>query len=119
LGEHDLLRPESRLLRLPTLILMLALSWCHAAAVFAQPDAEAVARRLLNTQGCKACHRIDDEGASFAPDLSQVGSRLNRAQLRAKLVDPAHRHAAGRTGDFSHLQDAEIEALTLFLSQRQ
>jgi cytochrome c2 len=100
-------------------MLLLTVAWSWAVPACAQPDSEGLARRLLNSQGCKACHRLDDTGAGFAPDLSKVGSRLNPQQLRDRLVNPAHRHAGGRIADFSHLQANEIDALTLFLSQRQ
>lgn len=93
--------------------------FCSPVAVFAQPDTDALARRLLNAQGCKACHQLDGEGGSLAPDLSKVGSRLNPAQLRDKLVNPQKRHANNRIADFSHLGGDEIDALVTFLSQRQ
>lgn len=99
------------------LTLLLATALPLAPVALAQPDPEALARRLLNSQGCKACHRLDGEGASFAPALDQVGSRLSREQLRGKLVNPGRQHAGGRIADFSHLQDEEIDALTHFLSQ--
>jgi mono/diheme cytochrome c family protein len=105
--------------RLAILTLLLAATWSLAPAALAQPDPEAVARRLLNSQGCKACHRLDGEGASFAPSLDKVGSRLSREQLRGKLANPERQHAGGRIADFSHLQHAEIDALTLFLSQKR
>lgn len=85
----------------------------------AQPDAEALARRLLNSQGCKACHRIEEAGAVTGPSLEKVGSRLTREQIRARLANPEKRHATGRIGDFSHLQPSELDALTLFLSSRK
>ena len=103
----------------PALILLLIVVWNWATPALAQPDSEPLARRLFNSQGCKACHRLDDAGAGFAPDLSKVGSRLTRQQLHDQLVNPTHRHAAGRIADFSHLQGSEIDALTLFLSQRR
>jgi mono/diheme cytochrome c family protein len=99
------------------LIFLLAAAWSLAATALAQPDPEALARRLLNSQGCKACHRLDGEGASFAPPLDTVGSRLSREQLRSKLANPERLHAGSRIADFSHLQRDEIDALTLFLSQ--
>ena len=105
-------------MKLPALLLLIVV-WNWAAPACAQPDSEPLARRLLNSQGCKACHRLDDDGAGFAPDLSRVGSRLTRQQLRDRLVNPAHHHAGGRIADFSQLQGSEIDALTLFLSQRQ
>lgn len=90
-----------------------------APAVCAQADADALARRLLNSQGCKACHRIEEAGARTGPSLEKVGNRLTREQLRARVVNPQKQHATGRIADFSHLQNHEIEALTLFLSNRK
>lgn len=104
-------------MRLVTLTLLFVAAWPLAPAALAQPDPEALARRLLNSQGCKACHRLDGEGASFAPALDKVGSRLSRELLRGKLANPGQRHADGRIADFSHLQGGELDALTLFLSQ--
>ena len=87
-----------------------------AAPAFAD---EAVARRLLNSQGCKACHPFESQGESLAPDLSKVGSRLKKAEISQRLVSADHRHASGRIADFSHLRSAEIEALVTFLSERR
>ena len=82
-------------------------------------DEEAVARRLLNSQGCKACHPFESSGEALAPDRSTVGSRLKADQIRGWLVSADHRHAGGRIADFSHLRSAEIEALVSFLSERR
>jgi cytochrome c2 len=104
---------------LTVLIHLLAGSLLFTAVAFAQSDTEGLARRLLNSQGCKACHRIEEAGASTGPSLEKVGSRLTREQLRLKLANPQKRHATGRIADFSHLQNNEIDALTLFLSNRK
>ena len=82
-------------------------------------DTEAVARRLLNSQGCKACHPFEGAEKSLSPDLTKVGGRLSKEQIRSRLVSADHRHASGRIADFRHLSDAEIDALVVFLSQRQ
>lgn len=105
-------------MRLPVLIIFL--TTLPSAVVAAEPiNTEALARHLLNSQGCKACHRIEEAGADTGPNLEKVGGRLSHEQLRAMLVNPQKRHAKNRIGDFSHLQDHEIEALTLFLSNRK
>ncbi len=87
--------------------------------LLAAADSEAVARRLLNSQGCKACHPFESAEESLAPDLSRVGGRLKKEQIRSRLVSADHRHAAGRIADFSHLGADDIDALASFLSQRQ
>ena len=106
-------------MRLLILSLLVAIPPALIPPAFAQPDAEALARRLLNSQGCKACHRIEGSGSTAAVDLDKIGSRLTGEQLRNKLVNPQQQHAAGRIADFSHLQDNEIDALITFLEQRQ
>lgn len=105
-------------MRLPAMT-SLCLILLPALAVAAPPEPEALARRLLNSQGCKACHRIEEAGAITGPNLEKVGSRLTREQLRGKLANPQKSHANGRITDFSHLQAEEIDALTLFLSNRK
>ncbi len=92
-----------------------------AALLLATPAGadDALARRLINSQGCKACHRIEGTGAAFAPDLRQAGRRLSAEQVRARLVNPEHLHAGGQLADFSHLSAAEIDALVEFLGQRR
>ena len=100
-------------------ILFLAGQLLIAPAGFAQDTSEALARRLLNSQGCKACHSFEGTGATRGSDLDKVGSRLTREQLRSQLVNPQHRHADGRIADFSHLQEREIAALVTFLEQHK
>lgn len=104
---------------------ILAILWLTALGGLTWPadglaaGEEAVARRLLNSQGCKACHPFEAQGEFPAPDLDRVGGRLGKEQLRRKLVSADHRHAGGRIADFSHLSSAEIDALVIFLEQRK
>jgi len=98
------------------LAVLTGLLWPAAALAVGE---EAVARRLLNSQGCKACHPFEATGEFPAPDLSRVGSRLGKEPLRRKLVSADHRHAGGRIADFSHLTSDEIDALVIFLEQRK
>lgn len=39
-------------------------------------------------RNCIACHKIGDQGREFGPDLSKVGTRLNRLKLVESLIDP-------------------------------
>ncbi|MDT8442185.1 MAG: c-type cytochrome [Desulfuromonadales bacterium] len=77
---------------------------------------EARARKLINAQGCKACHPLEGMGASLAVELSDVARRLSNDELRLSLANPEQSHAAGRIGDFSHLNTAELDALVQFLA---
>ncbi|MBK6782050.1 MAG: c-type cytochrome [Gemmatimonadetes bacterium] len=51
-------------------------------------DPAAGARLYAEPGRCGACHILDGQGAGWAPDLSEVGLRLNAAQLRQSLTDP-------------------------------
>jgi cytochrome c2 len=104
--------------RLIVLPLLLIIPLGLVPLAFAQPDDEALARRLLNSQGCKACHQIEESGgATLGPSLKKVGKRLTREQLRSQLVNPQKHHDGGRIADFSHLREHEIDALLTFLEQ--
>jgi ubiquinol-cytochrome c reductase cytochrome b subunit/menaquinol-cytochrome c reductase cytochrome b/c subunit len=62
--------------------------------------------------GCLSCHRIGPKGnEDVGSDLTTVGSRLTRTQLRAQLVDPP-------TGmpPYDHLPADDLDALLDYLS---
>lgn len=59
----------------------------------AAPDAERGRKILISRDSnCTLCHAVPETGERFfgnvAPALSGIGSRLNAAQLRARIVDP-------------------------------
>jgi putative heme-binding domain-containing protein len=46
-------------------------------------------RALVSGKGaCLTCHRIADQGARFAPDLTDIGAVRQPAALQGSLVDP-------------------------------
>jgi len=80
---------------------------------------EALARRLISSQGCRACHQLEGRGATLGPTLQGVGQRLDRAAIRRQLVNPEQRHGDGRLPDFHHLSTTELDALVNFLAGQQ
>jgi cytochrome c oxidase cbb3-type subunit 3 len=53
------------------------------------PGEPATGRAIYEGRGnCGSCHILAGRGAGWAPDLSDVGLRLNAGQLRQSLVDP-------------------------------
>jgi putative membrane-bound dehydrogenase-like protein len=54
-------------------------------------DAAAGARLFFHSQGprCYACHRVDGRGMNIGPDLSTIGSAMNRAKLSESILDPS------------------------------
>jgi putative heme-binding domain-containing protein len=43
---------------------------------------------LYDSKGCAACHIVRGKGASFGPDISEIGARRSPAYLREALLDP-------------------------------
>lgn len=78
-------------------------------------DQEAIARRLLNSQGCKACHAFEGGQTEVGPGLVEISMKLNRTELAQSLVNPEHLHGKGLIPDFSHLRAEELDALVVFL----
>lgn len=92
-----------------------SLLWLAVSMVtFASTD-EAEARKLMNSQGCKACHALEGDGGKAAPSFEEIRAKRTRQEIRAQLVNREHRHGNGKIPDFSHLSDAEIDALVQFI----
>jgi putative membrane-bound dehydrogenase-like protein len=47
-------------------------------------NGQAVFRRI-----CTACHKVNDRGYDFGPDLSDVGKRLTRRELIESIIEPS------------------------------
>ena len=82
-------------------------------------DDTALARKLLNSQGCKACHSLEGDGGKDAESFEEIRDRLSWAEIRLQLVNQERIHAYGKMPDYSHLSDAEIEALIYFIKPVQ
>jgi ubiquinol-cytochrome c reductase cytochrome b subunit len=103
---------------LPTVVItfILGLTAVNGQGAFID---EAGARKLMNSQGCKACHSLEGDGGKTAASFEDIRARSSRAEIRSQLVNPAHRHGNGRIPDFSHLSDAEVDALVDFIQAPQ
>jgi mono/diheme cytochrome c family protein len=60
----------------------------------AVPSAQASSRKqrergaqLFDTSGCLHCHMMGTEGATRGPNLSEVGSKLQPAAMRERIVN--------------------------------
>ena len=82
-------------------------------------DDSALAHKLLNSQGCKACHALKGDGGKEAASFEEIRERLSWAEIRQQLVNPDGAHASGKMRDFSHLSEAEIEALIYLIKPVQ
>lgn len=73
------------------------------------------ARKLINAQGCKACHAMEGDGGTLAGSFEDMRANLSRAQIRLQLVNPSGRHGKNTNPDFSHLSEEEIVSLVNFI----
>ena len=58
-------------------------------ACVATPGDAGNGEALYASNGCRACHIVDNEGGRMGPELSYVGLNFSREQLRTALLDPA------------------------------
>ena len=75
----------------------------------------AKARKLINSQGCKACHALSGDGGVIGGGFEAMSDKLTREQIRSKLVNPQKKHGNNKIPDFSHLTDKDIDALVKFI----
>jgi uncharacterized membrane protein/cytochrome c5 len=88
-------------------------------APLTQPlDARLVAKgkQLYTANGCQACHRINGEGATTAPDLTLAG-RMNSdlAWQKEHLKNPQKSRPNSTMPAYEHLPDADLEALATYM----
>ncbi len=76
---------------------------------------DALARKLINSQGCKACHALAGDGGTLSVSFEMMRQNLTQAEIRAKLVNPEKQHGNFKISDFSHLDDTEVNALVEFI----
>ncbi len=76
------------------------------------------ARRLVNAQGCKACHTLEGDGGTLAGSFADMRAKLSRHEVRLQLVNPTGRHGNNTIPDFSHLTEKEIEVLIVFIQPK-
>ena len=98
---------------------------CSVLAVFGAVSAagesplsseqETLARRLLNSQGCKACHQFEGGTTEIGPTLKKASRGLTRKELTHSLVNPENSHGGGSIPAFRHLTPEEVKALVAFL----
>ena len=93
----------------------LALIMITALSIGSNAEDGSIARKLFNSQGCKACHNLEGDGSKEAGSFEDMRDHLSREEIRRQLVNPEGTHGKGSISDFNHLSDAEIEALVDFI----
>lgn len=52
-------------------------------------------KAIIQAAGCLACHKLDGQGQTIAPDLTHVGARRDAESIRKKILDPMSSIAKG------------------------
>jgi mono/diheme cytochrome c family protein len=82
---------------------------------------------IIQAAGCLACHKLDGQGQTIAPDLTHVGARRDANSIRAKILDPMSSIAPGyeklagiMPKTFGTMMSAaQLEALVRYLAARK
>ena len=77
------------------------------------------ARELIDSQGCRGCHRIDGRGGDLGPALDNVGKHLSRKQLAALLKNPQAAHPGSMMPSYAHLPPRDLQALVDYLAREK
>ena len=73
------------------------------------------ARKLINSQGCKACHILEGDGGTLAASFEAIRAKLSRAEIRQQLTNQEQKHGNSKIPDFNHLSEEELDALVNLL----
>lgn len=73
------------------------------------------ALELIQSLGCKGCHKIKGDGGSLAPDLTQIGSRMTAEQIHNHLVAPSDTRTKGFMPSYSTLTENDLNLITQYL----
>jgi mono/diheme cytochrome c family protein len=80
-----------------------------------------VGLNLLQTYGCFACHRYNEQGSFVGPDLHNIGAQRSHDQLLADIIDPTAELAEGfpdvMPRDYSEqMSQEDLELMVNFLA---
>lgn len=101
---------------LKTAALAFALATLSSPALAAE---DARGRELVNSLGCKGCHKIGGSGGAVGPALDGVGKRLSAEQIQKKIVDPKSVNPKSTMPSYKHLPPADIKALVGYLAAQK
>jgi putative heme-binding domain-containing protein len=66
---------------------------------------EAATGKAVFSQNCSVCHKVNNEGAWFGPDLSEIGSKLPKQALYTAILHPDAGISFGYEGYTVKLKD--------------
>jgi len=100
---------------LATLLLVSILALSALISAAGPPAADGSAVQLVESLGCRGCHRIQGYGGSSAADLTQVGTRLTTAEIATFLAPHPGVGASRSMPIYTTLSAEEIDKLSNYL----
>ncbi len=79
------------------------------------PAPDDSASQLIESLGCRGCHRIQDFGGSQAPDLTAIGTRLTTAEIAEWLMTHPRPGDSQMMPSYSTLSAEDIDKLSSYL----
>lgn len=98
-------------------VALLLVTQCLSGLVSASapPEPDDSATQLIESLGCRGCHRIQGYGGALATDLTEVGSRLTTTEIAGFLSTHPRSGASQMMPTYSTLTSEEIEKLSIYL----
>ena len=72
-------------------------------------------QELVNSLGCKGCHKVGDSGGTLGPALNDIGKQMTAEQLRQKLVNPKAGAPQSIMPSFQRLPEEDLQAMVSYL----
>lgn len=79
------------------------------------PEPDGSAAQLIESLGCRGCHRIQGNGGSLATDLTTIGTRLTTAEIVELLTAHTRTDNNQLMPSYSTLSTEEINKLSSYL----
>jgi mono/diheme cytochrome c family protein len=73
-------------------------------------------KKLFESVGCQACHTVNGKGEKFAPDLSNIGNKVNVNWLVSWIDNPSHYNDRSKMPDL-RVTTAEASDIASYLIQ--
>lgn len=66
---------------------------------------------IIPMLGCHACHQLSDKGGQLGPNLSGIGQRMTRQELRQRLMSHHETDAKHHMPRYDYLFESEWQQL--------
>jgi hypothetical protein len=99
-------------IRQVALYLIFFLYLCSTAEGSSKPE------EIIPMLGCRACHRLSGKGGQLGPNLSGIGQRMTRRELRQILMSRDEENTEHHMPRYDYLFESEWQQLLDSLEQQ-